>query len=157
VIVEIATWVLRVFGALYLIAGLIAARQMYFWARIAPSINEFARVAEEFTADVEGREPRPPALNEDGGRSWWLFAGSLLLAIAGVAMLLPHWSAVPLLAAIIVHQLVYFIRQRRRELKAATPDAAVEARPNRATINGFFGGLIMAVLAAWLYYEGALH
>lgn len=154
-IVEIATWMLRVFGALYLIAGLIAARQMYFWARIAPSMNEFARVAEEFKADVEERAPQPP-LKEDGGRSWWIFAGALLLAIAGVAMLLAHWSAVPLLAAIIVHQLLYFIRQRRRELRASTPDAAEEARPNRATINGFFGGLIMAVLAAWLYYEDAL-
>jgi hypothetical protein len=61
-----------------------------------------------------------------------------------------------LLSLIIVHQLLYFVRQRRRELAAASPEQALEARPDNATINGFFAALVMAVMAAWLYHQGAL-
>jgi hypothetical protein len=47
--------------------------------------------------------------------------------------------------------MLYFVRQRRRELAAGSDaDAADEARPARSTINAFFFSLVMAVLAAWL-------
>ncbi len=55
----------------------------------------------------------------------------------------------------IVHQLLYFIRQRRRELSATVLNADGEC-PSRETINAFFFSLIMAVLAGWLYWRGAL-
>jgi hypothetical protein len=51
--------------------------------------------------------------------------------------------------------MLYFIRQRRRELRASVEDAPGE-RPSRQTINAFFFSLIVAVLAGWLYWRGAL-
>jgi hypothetical protein len=155
ILVETLTWVLRGFGLLYLIGGFVGARQAWFWARITPSMNKFMRVAEDFKAEVEGREPKP-VTEEDRARPWWLFTGALLLMAAGAAMLIGHALSVPLLAAIIVYQLLYFVRQRRRELAATSPGEASEARPDSATINGFFAALPMAVVAAWLYHEGAL-
>lgn len=155
ILVESLTWVLRGFGLLYLVGGFIGARQSWFWARITPSMNKFMRVAEDFTADVEGREPKRVA-EEDRGRPWWMFVGCLLLVAAGAAMLFAHSLSVLFLALIIVHQLLYFVRQRGRELAAKTPEQALEARPNSATINGFFAALLMAVMAAWLHHEGAL-
>lgn len=151
-------WVLRLFGALYLVGGLIMARQMWFWARITPTMDKFIRTADAFNAEFGEGQSTPPErkLDEDHGRPWWLFAGGLLTTAAGAAMLLAHASAPIFLALIIVHQLLYFVRQRRRELAASNADSADEARPNRATINGFFAALLMAVLSAWLGYEGAL-
>ena len=68
----------------------------------------------------------------------------------------PQAVALWLLAAIIIHQLMYFIRQHRRERAAVSAEAKHEARVNRRTINGFYSALIMAVLAAWLYHQDAL-
>lgn len=157
IFIDAATWVLRIFGALYLIGGLWMARQMWFWARISPSMSEFGEAARQFSEEFgENNDAARDLAESDNARPWWLFAGAVITAAAGAAMLLAHRLAVPLLAAIIIHQLLYFVRQRRRELAAKTPDAAAEARVETATVNGFFAALIMAVLAAWLYHEGAL-
>jgi hypothetical protein len=157
IFIEIATWVLRIFGVLYLIGGLFMARQMWFWARITPSMAKFGEAVRSFNAEFgEDAEAAEELAESDRNRPWWLFVGALITAAAGLAMMLAHWLAVPLLAAIIVHQLIYFVRQRRRELAAKTPDAAAEARVDNATVNGFFAALVMAVLAAWLYHAGAL-
>lgn len=149
---DVLVWVLRGFGALYLIGGIWGARQAYFWARMGPDLNRLSAIADELSDAAAPAKPIEP----DNARNWWVFTGAVLLTFAGAAMLLAHASAVALLSAIIVHQMLYFLRQRRRELAARTAEDADEARPQRATINGFFSGLVMAVLAAWLYYEGAL-
>ena len=146
-------WVLRLFGALYLVGGIMGARQAWFWARLEPDMQRVTKMLENWDGD---NSRYPDADEVDNGRNWWLFAGCVLTAMAGLAMLLGHAASVGLLAAVIVHQLFYFVRQRRRELAAKTPADAEEARPQRSTINGFFGALIMAVLAAWLFHEGAL-
>lgn len=153
---DVLVWVLRIFGALYLLGGLYVARQMWFWGRIGPSMNKLAQVTEDFRAETEGRAPRHQQI-EDTGRNWWIFSGALALAVAGASMIMAHRSAPWLLALVVVHQLFYFIRQRRRELAARTPEAAAEVRPQRSTINGFFAGLVMMVMAAWLGYAGALN
>ncbi|MGE0596918.1 MAG: hypothetical protein AB7P07_11150 [Hyphomonadaceae bacterium] len=150
---ELLVWVLRFFGALYLVGGLWGARQFWFWARMGPSLNELSRIADGL--GEPGATPQKP-IEPDNARNWWLLLGALLTAASGAAMLLAHALSVPLLSAVIVHQLFYFIRQRRRELAAATAEDAEEARPAPATVNGFFSGLVMAVLAAWLYSAGAL-
>lgn len=147
---DFLVWVLRAFGALYLIGGIWGARQAWFWARMGPDLNRLSAIADELT------ETKGKPIDPDIARNWWVFSGAVLLIFAGAAMLLAHASAVLLLSAIIVHQMLYFLRQRRRELAAPSPEDAEEARPQRATVNGFFSGLVMAVLAAWLYYEGAL-
>jgi hypothetical protein len=156
IVIDVLTWCLRLFGVGYFVGGVWMARQMWFWARITPSMNKLTQTIEEFNAETEGRAPRAAPLDEDVNRSWWLFAGAVITAAAGFAMIFAHRLAVPLLAAIIVHQMLYFIRQRRRERAAISAEAKHEARVNRATINGFFGALVMAVLAAWLYYQDAL-
>lgn len=154
---DVLIWVLRAFGALYVLGGLFLARQMWFWARIGPSMNKLARTLSDFQAELEPEKPRPaPALTEDVGRSWWLFAGAILTAVSGVAMLIGHRAAVPLLALLVVQQMLYFIRQRRAELRASSRADAEEARPTQATINGFVTALLLAVLAAWLGWQGAL-
>jgi hypothetical protein len=154
---DLLVWVLRAFGALYLIGGLWMARQMWFWARLSPDMRRLGQALESLSADMGGENAEVRELAEtDRGQVWWLFVGALITAMAGAAMLLAHRSAVPLLAAIILHQMLYFVRQRRRELAAKTPEAAAEARPDPSTVNGFFSALVMAVLAAWLLHEGAL-
>lgn len=154
---DVLIWVLRAFGALYLIGGLFLARQMWFWARIGPSMNELSRTIAAFQAEMEPEKPKPaPAVTDDVSRSWWLFAGGLITAAAGAAMLIGHRAAIALLALLVAQQMLYFIRQRRVELRAATRDDAEEARPTQATINGFATALLLAVLAAWLGWQGAL-
>jgi hypothetical protein len=128
---------------------------MWFWARLGPTMDAFYAAAEDMQAEREGRAPAPLE-DDDTARSWWLFAGSVLTAVAGFAMLLGHQLAPLLLALLIAQQILYFIRQRRHELSATSEDLRVEARPNRATVNGFYGALAMGVLAAWLEWQGAL-
>lgn len=152
---DILVWVLRGFGALYLVGGVMLMRTAWFWARLEPDMDRLLQTIEEFSAENEGRAPKVEE-ESDRGRQWWIFAGAVLTALAGAAMLIGHRLAVVALAVVIAHQLVYFVRQRRRELRAKTPEAALEARPTPQTINGFFSALLMAVLAAWLYAQGAL-
>lgn len=157
IFVEVLTWVLRIFGALYLVGGLIGARQFWFWARITPDMNRLGQAMRDFSAELgETNDAAEKLIEPDTGRPWWLFVGAVILALAGAAMMLAHWLAVPLLAAIIVHQMLYFVRQRRREVRAESPAQAAEARVDQRTINGFFAALILAVLASWLYAQGAL-
>lgn len=156
IVVDVLTWCLRLMGVGYFVGGVWMARQMWFWAQITPSMNKLTQTIEAFNAETEGRAPRAAPLDEDPNRNWWLFAGAVITALAGLAMIFAHRLAVPLIAAIIVHQMLYFIRQRRRERAAISAEAKHEARVNRATINGFYGALVMAVLAAWLYWMDAL-
>jgi hypothetical protein len=152
---EVLIWLLRAGGALYLVGGVWMARQMWFWARLGPTMDAFYAAAESLQAEREGRA-EAPIEKDDTRRSWWLFAGAALTALAGLTMLLGHRLAPFLLALLIAQQLLYFIRQRRRELSATSEDIRAEERPNRATINGFYGALAMGVLAAWLEWQGAL-
>lgn len=147
---DIGVWVLRGFGALWVLGALFGLRQAWFGSKIDKAIEKLEQMAAEFGEAPPAREP------EDRGREAWMIAGLVLLFAAGVAMALAHRLAVPLLAALIVQQLGYFIRQRRRELKAETAEEAAQARPERTTVNGFFTSLIMATLAAWLFHEGKL-
>ncbi len=136
-------WVLRGFGALYLLGGVQGARDAWFWARRHATIDAMfapARRAEDTAL------PRA-----DTGRSWWLFTGAVLTAAAGLAMLAAHALAGPLLAAIVIHQLLYFMRQRRRELRAKSDAEASDARPAPDTVNGYFIVVCLALLTAWLY------
>ncbi len=155
--IDVLVWVLRGFGALYLVFGLWMARQMWFWARMSPDMARLGQALSELSADFGEENQAAADLSEtDRARPWWLFVGAALTAAAGAAMLLAHRLAVVLLAAIVVHQLFYFVRQRRRELAARTAAAAAAARIEVSTVNGFFALLVIAVLASWLYAQGAL-
>jgi hypothetical protein len=154
---DVLVWVLRLVGALYVFAGLFAARQVWFWARLSPDIRRLAQTLEQFSAEMgERNQPAQELAREDAGRPWWIFTGLCIVIAAGVAMMFAHRLAVPLLAGAVGHQMVYLVRQRRRELRAATPAEAADARAEPSTVNAFFLLLTMTVLAAWLYYEGAL-
>lgn len=154
-VTAVLVWVLRLFGALYLVGGVWMARQMWFWVRMGDTIDAFYAAAESIQAETEGRAPGPVE-KDDIGRSWWLLIGAVLTALCGLAMLLGHRLAPLLLSLLIAQQLLYFIRQRRRELRAVTADAKAEERPSETTVNGFYGALVMAVLAGWLGWQGAL-
>lgn len=154
-VVEIATWALRVIGAAYFLGGLFGMRQAFFMLRAEPMMDELLDTLDAYSAENEGR-PAPEARVTDSGRMWWLFSGAFVLTLAGGAMMAAHRSAAVLLAFVLVHQMLYFVRQRRRELAAPNEDQASEARPAQATINGFLACIPVVLLAAWLFHRGAL-
>lgn len=141
---------LRVVGVLWIVGGGFLLHQLWLNSRLDPLIEKLDRMAREMGAPDSGKP-----LDIDNSRERWMAAGAFILILAGVAMGLGHRASVLLLAAVIVHQLLYFIRQRRRELRASA-EAALGERPSRQTINAFFFSLIVAVLAGWLYWRGAL-
>ena len=148
---DIAVWILRAFGVLWTVGALALLRQLYFNSKLDPMIEALDRMSAE-----SGGEERAPPEPDDKGREHWMLAGALLTLAAGVAMIIAHRVAVAILAALIIQQVLYFIRQRRRELIARTPAQAEHERPTKETVNGFYTSLGMAALAAWLYGAGAL-
>lgn len=148
---DFGRWTLQAFGLLYLIGAAFGLRMVWGLARIESMAVKLERIA----AEAEGAEP--PG-HEDGeiGRTRWMAAGLVITFAAGGAMALAsHWS-VPLLALLVAHQLAYFIRQRRFELKAATDAEAESARPANSTRNAAFLVMALAVFAAILSAAGAL-
>jgi hypothetical protein len=145
---DLALWILRGFGALWIVGGVFLMRQLYMNTQLDGMIAQLEKMA--------GEDGKPSDELDDKGRERWLFAGGVLTIAAGAAMAFAHRLAVPLLAALIIQQLLYFIRQRRRELAAQTESGAEGERPSQQTINGFFTSLLIATLAAWLYSEGKL-
>jgi hypothetical protein len=152
--VEIGEWVLRAFGVLYCLGGVFGARQAWMMLQLEPQMDQLLDVLDTYSAG-EGAPPAP-ARETDRGRQMWLLAGALFLIPTGILMVMANAWAIACLAIVIVHQMLYFVRQRRQELRAKTAEHADEARPAPATINGFFGALVLTVLAAWLGAEGAL-
>lgn len=148
-----ALFALRAFGLLYLVGGLFAVRQMWQLRTFEVGLEALHRQAQAFWQ--EGDAPLAPS-SADVGRMNWLIAGGVLTALSGAAMLAASRFAVPLLAALVVHQLLYFARQRRRELSAPNAEAAADAQPERSTRNAAFVAFAIAVVSAWLLASGKL-
>lgn len=150
-------WVLRAFGVLYVLGAVFLVRQLRMDAFLDRAISQIETMTDEIGADLERKAPTRSTLPpDDPGRRAWLMSGAVLLFIAGVAMAIGHRLAVPLMVLLIVQQLAYFMRQRRRELRAATPEEAADARPAQSTRNGLYWCLVLTVFAAWLGWQGAL-
>ncbi|HWA21856.1 MAG TPA: hypothetical protein VG735_05615 [Caulobacterales bacterium] len=141
---------LRIVGVLWIVGGGFLLHRLWLNSRLDPMIEKLDRMAREMGAPDSGKP-----LDIDNNRERWMAVGAIFLMLAGIAMGLGHRAAIPLLAAVIMHQLLYFIRQRRRELRVSVEDAPGE-QPSRQTINAFFFSLIVVVLAGWLYWRGAL-
>ncbi len=148
---EVGLAVLRIVGVLWILGAVFLMRQLWFNSKLDPMIEALDQMAKEMGAPDSGKK-----LDIDNGRERWMAAGGVIMLAAGVAMGLGHRLAAPLLAALIVQQLLYFIRQRRRELNAADAGDALHERPSRQTVNAFFFSLFVSVLAGWLYWRGAL-
>lgn len=151
---DLGEGVLRGFGALYIVGAVFLLNQLRRHLFMDKAIDQLDRMAAEIAAGAG--EPAPPQSANDGGRTHWMIAGGVLLLAAGMTMVLGLRVSVLALGVLALHQLLYFVRQRRRELAAATPDEAQEARPTPATRNGFLTGLVLFVLAGWLERSGAL-
>jgi hypothetical protein len=147
----IVLWLMRILGALWVGGSLFLLKQLWFNARLDPMIEALEKMAEEM-----GSPPDKAKIDIDNGRERWLAAGAVLTLAAGAAMAVGSRFAAPLAAALIVQQLLYFVRQRRRELRAPNPAAAAQERPSREAVNGFYTTLLGAVLAAWLLWRGKL-
>lgn len=145
---DIAFWFFRCFGALYAVGGVavIVMVARYHW------LDKAMHQLEQITAQL-GDESEATA---DPGRNLWLAAGGVLTSAAGVAMVLASRWSVWLLAALVVHQVLYFWRQHIRESRARSEAGAEEARPTRATVKAFNTAAILAVLSAWLNTQGLL-
>jgi hypothetical protein len=148
-LLDLAEGVLRVFGVLYVAGGVFMLNKLRMDLALDRALTEIERMSAAF----EGKPQRPA---EDTGRTWWLIAGAALTLAAGVAMALGLRLSVPLLALLLLQQILYFVRQRGRERAATTPEDAAEARPTQATRNGFYSCCAHTILAAWLDWRGAL-
>ena len=153
-LLDLGEGVLRLFGCLYAVAAVFLLNMLRTHVFMDRAIDTLDRITTELAA-AAGETPKPSAPN-DGGRTWWMVAGGVLLLAAGAVMALGLRVSVIALGLLVLHQLAYFVRQRRRELAAATPEDALDARPTQATRNGFFFCLILFVLAAWLERSGVL-
>ncbi|MBU6371262.1 MAG: hypothetical protein KJS97_00925 [Alphaproteobacteria bacterium] len=136
-----ALWLLRAIGALWLVGGLFLIRQLLTFGPLERALDQLSPDAAE---------------SADRGRDAWMLAGGVTTALAGALLLAGTRWALLGLCAVIVHQMAYFVRQRRRELAAKTEDGAEDARPARATINAFFFSLCVAVLTSWVVSQGAM-
>lgn len=151
-LLDLGEGVLRVFGVLYAVGAVLFLRQLRTYHMIDRAIDQIERLGDEL-AEPGSPRPRTPA---DVARNYWLASGAVLLFAAGVTMTLGLRLSVVALGLMALHQLAYFVRQRRRELRAATPEEAEEERPTQQTRNGFLSGLAMFVLAGWLERSGVL-
>lgn len=153
-LVDLGEGVLRVFGAIYAVATVFLLRHLRTSAFMDKAVDEIERIAADLAR--EAGESAPPPAPADTGRTTWLAVGGVLLFAAGVTMAFGLRLSVVALGLLALHQLAYFVRQRRRELAAATPQEAEDERPTQATRNGFVFGLLFFVLAGWLESRGAL-
>ncbi len=150
-------WVLRAFGVPYVLGAVFMVRQLRMDSFLDRAISQIETMTDAIAADLEEKAPTRSKLPpDDPGRRVWLMSGAVLLFIAGVAMAIGHRIAVPLMVLLVAQQLAYFTRQRRRELRATTPEKAADARPAQSTRNGLYWCLILTVFAAWLGWQGAL-
>lgn len=140
-VADIALWGLRAVGALWVVGGLFLIRQLMTFGKLE-------RALDQLNPDA--------AASADRGRDAWMLAGGVATTIAGVTLVIGTRWALLALCAVIVHQMLYFVRQRRRELAARTEEGAADARPARTTINAFFFSLVIAVLAAWVAARGKM-
>lgn len=146
--IELGEGVLRIFGVVHAVGAIVLLYQLRRWRPLEEGIAQLERMAQD-----AGAGPRAPI---DLGRTVWMASGGVLLFIAGVTMALGLRVSVIALGLLSAHQLLYFARQRKRELAATTPEDAEEARPTQATRNGFYGSLALLVTAALLERAGAL-
>ena len=153
-LLDLGEGVLRVFGCFYVVGALVLANQLRMNLFLDKALDQLNRMSAELAA--ESGEPSPAPTANDGGRTLWMIAGAVLTFAAGVTMALGLRVAVIALGLLVLHQLAYFVRQRRRELRAANAEEAEDARPTQATRNGFMGCLVLFVLAAWLERSGVL-
>jgi hypothetical protein len=133
----------RAIGALWVVGGVFLLRQLW----VNRDLDQAMRMLEKALGESS---------EDDHGRARWMAVGGVLTVLTGAAMLLALKLSVALLAALILHQMLYFIRQRRRELAARNAADAEEAQPSIQTRNAFIFSLGVAVLAAWLLYRGQL-
>jgi hypothetical protein len=150
---DVLVWALRGIGALWVVGGVFMLRQLWLMRGIDAAVTKLERMLQEHDERSTRADDHLP---DDPNRTLWLVTGAVLTLCAGCAMLIAGRTAVLLLVLLIVHQLAYFIRQRMLELAAKTPEEALDRRPTRQTVNGFFTALVMAVLAAWLDHQGRL-
>jgi hypothetical protein len=151
----IALLALRAMGALWVVGAIFLLRQLWFNSKLDPMIAALDKIADEFRAET-GEGPAKPKIDMDNNRERWLAAGAVITGACGVVMALAMQIALALQAIAIVHQLLYFYRQRQRELKAGDAATALLERPSAEAVNGFYATIILTMLTAWLYYRGAL-
>lgn len=149
----IALLALRAMGAVWVVGAVFLLRQLWVNSKLDPMIATLEKIANEMREE-EG--PPPPKLDVDNDRERWLLFGAVMTLVCGVTMALGLRIALALLSASIIHQLLYFYRQSRRERDAPDAATALMERPSTETTNAFYATIIMTMLAAWLYYRGAL-
>ncbi|MBW4576995.1 MAG: hypothetical protein KME08_17110 [Aphanothece sp. CMT-3BRIN-NPC111] len=131
-------WLLRAFGAFWVIGGAFTLQQ----ARQASFIDS---AIEAITQEKENRLV-----------SRFLFMSALLTLLSGIGLALAsRWVLLPL-ALLIVSQGVYFAIQRQQFTQAKTDEERDEARIASSTRNAFIVSLVVAIAALVGERVGAL-
>lgn len=144
---QIGVLALQGVGFAYLIGAVAAA----YIATLtpAPAAPSRGRNGQARVGTIDVRSLALPG-SEDEGRRGWRLANALMYMFAGAAMSARDEAAAPILAALIVQQTFYLLRQRAAELNAARPESQAKERPSRLTVRLFVVTAVCAVLSAWL-------
>lgn len=143
----------RAFGLVYVLGGAFGAVLMWRMRQKERRQLELQRVAD--LTDLRDPE-RFGYFDVDVRRRSWLLITNGLTLLAGAAMALASWLAVPLLATLVLQQGLYFLRQRGMVRAAKSPEEAAEARPDRSAAKAAWFSLVLAGLSVWLLAIGKL-
>lgn len=133
------TWGLRIFGAFWVLGGVLALQQ--------------ARQAQFLDDAIEAISQQ----KEDRLTSRFLWVGAVLTLGSGLALVLSsRWALIPL-ALLVLSQLIYFRLQQQRFQRATTEEDQLEATVQPATENAFIVSLVVAVAAFLCWRLGGLH
>lgn len=159
---HIGATALQVIGGAYLLGGVFAAHLATVRAPVTtrrPTPPSPASGKPQAIAWQRGT-PRPGAplpSADDPGRQGWRLASALMVMFAGAAMVALDEAAPAILAALLVQQIFYLVRQRIAEMDRARASDAVMQRPSVLTVRVFLLTSACALGAAVLQVFGALH
>jgi hypothetical protein len=94
---------------------------------------------------------------DNAARRGWIAGQAVVLIATALAMILLHKLAVWLVALLMMGQGLYFFWREWTARRAPTAEAAIHARPTRATVNAGWASLVVAMLVWWATLRGVLH
>ncbi len=130
----ILEWLLRAFGAFWVVAGIYTLRTA--WA---------SRLMENAGNKIE------PGLFKDSLRTNFLFAVGFLTFCSGTSLVMASiWSPV-IVGALVLTQVIYFYIQSRRRATASNPEEIEDTEISPRTRNAFVFSVVIWVFSALVF------
>ena len=137
--------ILRLFGLLWIIGGIIVIKNARFSSLID---RAFLHIESGFDATDN------PVI--DLGRDHWLLVGGVLTFISGAALVAASFLVLVPLTFMVFHQGLYVIRQSQKVETASSEDEAAEAAISKSSRNGAITALAIWIIAMFLYTKSFL-